>query len=411
MRLLETVKVGSSRVELLHGDLTDIPPEFRVDLLVVSAFPNNYAPVPGTLIAALERKGLSVGALAADKDEDLRESFSCWLSKEFRPPDPGLGFRRVLCFEPASRGNPPETVSDIYQALVPVLGRDSTIRSIAMPIVAAGNQAYPVEEILAPLLEASVHWLGSGLPLDVVRITAFSDGDAGKARHLWNTDYTIFRAIRAQDEQTEADTPVRAAASAPRPSSRPPVQAAPARVGWLARLKHLWRRAPAADPPPSPAPQTVTEEAGRMLDAWMQGMDYDVFISYAHTNSAEMEAFETELTRLAPDIRIYLDRKKLDVGAAWQAEIFESLDRCRKVVALFSPAYLESKVCKEEFNIAWVRARESDQEVLFPVYVYSARLPTYMKLKLYADCREGDPARYREAARKLVESLGMHLSH
>jgi hypothetical protein len=52
----------------------------------------------------------------------------------------------------------------------------------------------------------------------------------------------------------------------------------------------------------------------------------------------------TELLRLAPDVRIFLDRKSIDVGSAWQPAIFESLDQCRKVVALFSPAYLRSKV-------------------------------------------------------------------
>jgi hypothetical protein len=78
-----------------------------------------------------------------------------------------------------------------------------------------------------------------------------------------------------------------------------------------------------------------------------------------------MELFEKELIRAQPNIRIFLDRKNIDIGSPWQPQIFESLDRCRKVVAFFSPEYLKSKVCKEEFNIAWARCREAEQEILY----------------------------------------------
>ena len=63
-------------------------------------------------------------------------------------------------------------------------------------------------------------------------------------------------------------------------------------------------------------------------------------------------------------------------------------------------------MCKEEFNIAWVRSRESDQEILFPLYLFDAKLPTYMKYRLYVDCREGDWAKLREASSELLKDLG-----
>jgi hypothetical protein len=340
MELLDYMQAGRNRVELLRGDLTDIPPERAVDLLVISAFPNDFRPTPTSLVGALHRKGLSVEDLARAKEEDLRESFSCWLSREFDAPSPGLRFRRILCFEPLGRGEPPELVGDIYRALVPILGRDPSIRSIAMPIVAAGNQSFPVAEMLPPLLDATLHWLESGLPLEVVRIVAFSQSDAAEAR-------VIFKSAKE-----------------------------------ARRLSH------------------DTDAAGEQ-------MHFDVFISYAHEDREAMQTLETELLRLAPDVRIFLDRNSIDVGSAWQPAIFESLDQCRKVVALFSPAYLQSKVCKEEFNIAWVRSRESDQEILFPLYLFKAKLPTYMKYRLYVDCREGDSAKLRQACSRLLKDLGL----
>ncbi len=136
------------------------------------------------------------------------------------------------------------------------------------------------------------------------------------------------------------------------------------------------------------------------------GADYDVFISYSRASASASRLMERALRERKPSIRIFLDRNELDVGCAWQPAIFESLDRCRKVVAMLSPDYLVSKVCKEEFNIAWFRSRETDQDIIFPVYLYTAELPAYMKYRNYIDCREGDRTKLAEASQHLVAALG-----
>ncbi len=78
MKRLDSVTIqcgGDARsLELWQGDLAAIPPEEAVDVLVVSAFPGDYLLVPGTTIGALAAKGLSVGRLAEDKYQDLRET-------------------------------------------------------------------------------------------------------------------------------------------------------------------------------------------------------------------------------------------------------------------------------------------------------------------------------------------------
>jgi len=348
MERFDVIQVGGGQVELLQGDLTDIPSPFAVDLLIVSAFPNNYVPTPNSLIGALYRKGLSVDTLARDKAEDLRESFSCWTSRTIARTHPGLRFSRILCFEPLARGDPPELVGDIFRALVPVLAQDPTIRSIAMPILAAGEQHWPTEVMLEPMVDAATHWLGAGLPLDVIRIVAYSTDDLAAAKAVF---------AEAKSQLT--------AGSATRGATEPGAAA------------------PGED----------------------EEIEFDVFLSYAHEDATAAELFEEELLRQRPGLRLFFDRKSLKTGSAWQPEIFESLDHCHRVVAMLSPSYLASRVCKEEFNIAWVRGREADEDVLFPLYLLTAALPTYMKYRQYADCRELDLVKLAGAAAELVALL------
>jgi hypothetical protein len=339
VKLLDFISIRGKegkRTELWQGDLTSLGQEEGFDLLVVSAFPNDYTPTATSLIGALNCKGLSVESLAADKEIDLRANFSCWLSKEFTAPDKGLRFKRILCFEPLFRGKPPELVGDIYRALTPILAEKTDIKSIAMPVVAAGNQGYPVAEMLLPLLEATLNWLENGLPLNCVKIITYSETQTQEA-------VKVFAEIKDRYSQS--------------------------------------------------APKVL------------QQIDYDVFISYARENKGKIDVIEQSLRQFQPDIRIFLDRKEIDIGTPWQPAIFENLDKCRKFVAMLSPDYLASKVCKEEFNIAWIRSRELDDDIIFPIYLYTATLPTYMKYRNYFDCREGNNTRIIEASKELLTYL------
>ena len=181
MKLLDFIEIHGQqhkRIELYQGDLTTLSATEAFDLLVVSAFPDDYIPTSRSLIGALHRKGLSVRSLANAKEIDLRVNFSCWLSSEFTPQNSDLRFRRILCFEPRVRGIPPEVVGDIFRCLVPILAERPDIKSIALPVVAAGDQDYPVGAMLTPLLEAGLHWLENGLPLDCIKIVTFSDASA-----------------------------------------------------------------------------------------------------------------------------------------------------------------------------------------------------------------------------------------
>jgi hypothetical protein len=362
MKLIDVLEAGNGkkpgRIELFHGDLTRMPASQAVDVLVVSAFPGIYAPIGGTLIGALFARGLSVKALVKDPEADLRENFSCWLSRKIEPKREGLNFERILCFEPARRGDPPDVMGDIFQALAPFVFAEPNIRTVAMPLLAAGRQGYAVKDVLPPLLDAAFHRLSHGFPLATVKIVALTTETLVQAKAVF------------------AEHAVRLRSS--RPSSR-----AKGRVA-------------ASGKSGSPAPSRGPRNKGREYD-------YHVFISYSRKNEPLAQHLYQRL--VDAKLRVFIDQVAIKIGNAWQQEIYDALDSCQITAVLYSPAYLQSKVCKEELNIALMRRRESEHETLFPLLIEETELPTYMKLLNYADCRVNDKAKIAEAAKRLVADL------
>ncbi len=338
MQLLDTLDIPSAggirRIELLAGDLSDIPVEHAVDALAVSAFRGNYVPVPGTLIAALDRRGLAVDELARDKEFDLLDVSGCWLSRSIDKPD--LNFRRLLCIEPSTQKEAPDAVGDVFRSLIPYVTGEPWISRVALPLLSSGNQGFDPMAMLRAILDAAIHWLSTGLPLDVMKIVVFE----GSPPALIAQALQVFRSYSA--------------------------------------------------------------EVDRLSDEQQVAPDvHDLFVSYSHKDSAAVETLVAKVKALAPDMRVYIDRAQLDVGSAWQREIFEAIDASRRIVCLYSPDYLASKVCQEEYHIAYLRNRENPG-VLTPAYLRTTRLPSFMKLVQYHDVRECDSARLDDLAHRLV---------
>ena len=55
---------------------------------------------------------------------------------------------------------------------------DPSIRTVAMPLVATGDQHIPAGRMIDPLLDAAVHWIALGLPLTELKVVAHSNGMA-----------------------------------------------------------------------------------------------------------------------------------------------------------------------------------------------------------------------------------------
>jgi hypothetical protein len=328
MQLLDSIRLGNGRqIDLCQGDLTDLARNEWFDAIVVSAFNDNYDPTPGSVVGALHRKGVSVGDLAKRKDLDYTESHATWLSDSVQSSDPSIGFGRILCFEPGRLGEPPQVVRYLFRAVLAITEDRPGIRSIALPILSAGDMGHDITEMLPPILEAAYNSMVQGLPLDRIVVVVRSDSTAKAAAEM-------FAAQRDRKSQ------------------------------------------------------------------------YDVFVSYSSKNTRAREDFVSALLKKRPDTRVFVDRLEIDDGAAWQQAIFDSLDRCRRIVALITPDYLSSEICKEEFHIGMLRSRDERQKLLRPVFLAGEKLPTYIRSRQYADCRQFDIQKLTAVAERLAADLG-----
>jgi hypothetical protein len=383
MELLHSLEIPGTdkRIDLLRGDLAAIPAEHAVDVLILSAFPDDYTPTPNSLIGALAAKGLSVAALAADREEDLRQTYSCWLSKPIGPKQAKLHFSRILCYEPLKRGRASELIGDVFRALAPFSLGPPHITSVAMPILASGDQAQSPSEMLAAIMVAGFNWLIRGFPVDTIKIVVRPDArlDDLAARFLVEAAHLAGPLLHQAKEAAFKGVSDRIGAA----------------KGWLRHkaqgFDSLTRdAAPAPDlpeiQPPAAAPQ------------------YDVFISYSRKDEEAAKHLHKCLTEPPHALKVFIDKQAIDIGAAWQQVIFDALESCRSTAVLYSPDFLQSKVCKEEFNIAWMRRRETDAP-MFPLLVREVALPTYMRLVNYVDCRTSDTAKIAEAATTVAENL------
>jgi hypothetical protein len=350
MRLLAewTIRHGDvdRRIQLLQGDLSQLPPEHAVDILVVSAFPNDYLPTPSSLIGALYRTGISVEGLSRSKQMDMRQEFSCWLSQ---PVFGTAAFRQILCVESGWRGTPPEITDDLFRALAPLFATAFPGGSLAMPIIGAGDQGWPPDQMLESLMRAALSWFKRGLSISAMKIVIFSERIAIRATQT-------FLDVRTQID-AEAD-----------------------------EQGHRQQVVPPAN------------------DKIANG--YDLFVSYCHEDSDAAHAVVEFVRQAVPSARIFYDQKTVVPGQSWLMDIAESLDSARRVTALFTPHYWSSRYCKDEFAAALTRQHDTGSAVLFPIYFRSANIPYLFRNLQYADCREADSAKLAEACSVLCKTLG-----
>jgi hypothetical protein len=385
MRLLNYIQVktdkGFADIELYQGDLSAIPKEFEVDIVILSAYPNDYTPTTGTLIGALHQKGLSVEELSKDKEMDLRRSLSCWFSKQLPPAQRDkFHFQHILCFEPVKRKDEAaEYVADIFRCLNNFVFDDEH-NHVAMTTVAAGNQSASAKKIAEAILEAAVFWLQRGLPLHSIKLVEI---DEEKAKEL-NNVFEKFKQEQLWTIDTGPLDSIDSLVKEPETVYEPPRAVetiVPPRVEKISQ------------PGPAKAPPIANDQ-------------FDIFISYAHKNKEHVQYFIESFKTKHPSVRLFYDSETIPKGGQWLKEIARCIDRSNKVLVFLSREFDESPACWDEFQCAKVRQNRTGKNVIMNIYLHHhPELPTIFEIFNWIDCREGDRLKLEKAIDEVIGSL------
>ncbi len=430
MQLLSQItipqKAGDATIQLLQGDLAAIPKEHAVDILVISAYPNNYEVVDkATLMAALYAKGIIVANLAKDKEADLLGNLNCWLSKPLsQEQQQQFNFKKILCFEPPPGSEKEKLVANIFRC-INNFAFDIQNNIIAMPVLASGNQKVPMEKMLPAILDAAIFWLESGLPLSCIKLVLRSETQVAAALPIFiqaKEQYELKKSAKAGDisataawkmfdQKTQTQMPGTATMLivenemkelaqkesviiTPAPPSMPVPAPMPA---------------PASMPSPSPAstaksPQAVpeTKAAKKIPSTKNTSKEYDFFISYSHKQIPEVKLFVEALLQQQPGLNIFYDKTSIPTGGLWIKLISEAIQNSKAVICILSPDYTASGPCWDEFQCAKVKEYRSNQGVIKTINFFNdPNLPLIMAMYSYIDCTQGDIQKLKDCVQQL----------
>ncbi|MEO5996778.1 MAG: toll/interleukin-1 receptor domain-containing protein [Chitinophagaceae bacterium] len=381
MKILDSITVQQpnkvAEVQLFQGDLSNIPPEQKVDILVVSAFPDDYTALPGSLVLALEEKGLSMKELAANKSDDLRAQVGCWLSGPIPAPlQAKLNFRQVLCFEPGSESSDAvEVVGNIFRCLNTFVFEE-TVTRVALPVIATGYQKVPFEKMFPVLIDNAIFWLKQGLPLDCIKIVIRNEDYIEKAKALFALAGNQLLP-KSPPSVSNTDSPPSKGTRTKKSVSR----------GAMMQEDMIEPIAPASQP--------------AAVDSKNTHIDY--FISYAHKEGNLIQHFVEELLKIKPGLNIFYDKNSIPPGGLWLREISDAISKAVKVLIFMSPNYSNSMVCWDEFQCAKLKEYNNRTSVIQTIYLNNdPALPPIMGIHSYIDCREGDLAKLATACEQLL---------
>jgi hypothetical protein len=436
-------------IQLLKGDLTAIPIEHAADILIISAYPGSYIPVEGTLIAALDSKGIDIEEMAKHKAIDLRDQLGCWLSQPLSSEQQAeFNFKKILCFEPWHQATDQVAVVGNIFRCINTFAFNENNNVIAMPVLASGEQKVSFEKMLPAMLDASIFWMESGLPLTCIKLVLFSEEQAQAALpvfirarqqnelkqsvrdgNITGVDAMKLLAIK-QQQQLPGEAPMQIVASeikemaqkedTEKQASRP---AAPASVPEENNNKNIispgqvypvTATPPRAVPPPVPvaAPSATGNDHDTKTDQQPPlstvaiDMQYDYFVSYAHTHAAIIDAFVNNLTAADKKLQVFYDKSSIPQGGLWIKQISDAIQKSKNILIFLSPDYSNSPVCWDEFQCAKLMEYNSKKQIIQTVYLYNdISMPPIMGIYSWTDCREGDAGKLQKMAEQLISNL------
>jgi len=174
-------------IGLLHGDLTNLKAAEAVDFLVISALPGDYAPTPGSMIGALNTKGVSIANMATDKAADYEPEIPCWISQPVTSPQSGIAFKQVLVFEPSNPAqNAASLLASIFTAITRFVGDNTLKTTVAMPMLSTGSGGADPSAILTAAFNDAKSTMNTDFNLYGLKIVVFEASRVAPMKTLFD---------------------------------------------------------------------------------------------------------------------------------------------------------------------------------------------------------------------------------
>ena len=385
MQFLSQITVPAGKkdavIQLLLGDLSNIPKEHAVDILVVSAFPNDYIALKGSLFLALQSKGLSVQALAANKQMDLVAQLGCWLSAPLSTEQKNkFNFKKILCFEPQYHSTEPQTIVGNIFRCINTFAFDEENDEIAMPVLATGYQKVPLEKMLPPLLENAIFWLQNGLPLKCIKLVLYRQEQADEALPIFEQVKQRLTKTAQQETKNISDLP-------PRPPAVSYPEVAEPEPVYTPRNPEGLSESTGAMPPVALPPRNAPSPT------------YDLFISYSHKQTDAVQEFVKAIQEKKNALNIFYDRSSIPPGGMWIRKISEAIQNSKSVLCILTPEYSKSDVCWDEFQCAKVMELRTKKSIIKTInFIKDEDMPPMFAIYSYIDCTEADLQKLKSSA-------------
>ncbi len=173
--------LNSRKIQICVGDLTEVPEGQETELLGISAFNGDYAETSTSVIGALGRVGLHVGAMKGNQPLSISGG-NTWISQPLMIPR--VPYKRVVCTETPPGKTPRHAVGYFLTGLAGFLMRNPELRKISVPILGAGDQRDNKEGAFKNLIKETAICLRGGLQLTLFRVVVLPSDEADVLRWL-----------------------------------------------------------------------------------------------------------------------------------------------------------------------------------------------------------------------------------
>lgn len=197
---------GDKCISAFCCDITSFDED--IDILTASAFVGSYTPSPRTLFRALYNIGISAEYLSHKPEIDLRSLCKVWLSKEI--PLPETRIHRLGCIEfingddyfrgiDLSEQTMLNSIKSYFQMLDIAATYDIKMDTIALPLLAGGNQNISAELTIIPIINECLSFLNRN---SSVKSIYFIERNPEKAAIIADALKTSYRMLAQKQEHS-----------------------------------------------------------------------------------------------------------------------------------------------------------------------------------------------------------------